>query len=469
MLHRNTAALALAATTLLIVPAAGLAASDGTETTRLRQQIETLRARLDGISERLATLEQRLAGRERDASAKQAEPPAEATAAADGEAPGQPGTAASTEGGHLKFNSRDGDFEFQVGGRLMADAAVFNEDSSSLGNGTEIRRARLFMSGTVFEHWAFKNQVDFAGNDVALKDAYLRYTGLPATITVGHFKEPFSLEELTSSKYITFMERALPNVFAPARNLGVAAAVSGAFGPDGNSAWSAALGIFGDGVDNPDPLADESVAVTGRLTFAPIATDTGLLHLGAAASFRDAGDLGVASFSQRMEAHIADRRLLATGPIDATSALTRVGAELAAAYGPFALQAEYMRASLDRAGMPDPALDGFYVYGSWFPTGESRAGAYSGASGKFGRLHPRAPLGDGGPGAWELAARYSEADLNDAGVNGGLERNLSLGINWYPRSNLRFMADYVEVLEVEGGPTPDDKPTTFQLRAQVDF
>jgi len=467
MLHRKTAALALAAAALLAVPIAAKAGSD--ETARLRQQVETLRAQLEAMSKRLAALERRLAETERHASAQPPEPRAEATAAATAEVPGPEGTTASTEGGHLQLSSRDGAFEFQVGGRLMADAAFFNEDDFQLGNGREIRRARLFLSGTLFEHWDFKNQVDFAGNEVSLTAAYLRYAGLPVTITVGHLKEPFSLEELTSSNYITFMERALPNVFAPSRNLGVAATASGAFDPDGNSAWSTALGIFGDGVDNPDPLADESVAVTGRLTVAPAATHTRLLHLGAAASYRDTGDRTVAGFSQRLESHIADRRLLATGPIDAVGSLTRLGAEFAAAYGPLALQAEYLRADLDRAGSPDPGFDGFYVYGSWFATGESKAGTYSGGSGKFGRLHPRAPLADGGPGAWELAARYSETDLNDAGVSGGRERNLSLGVNWYPQASIRFMANYVNVLDVEGGPTPGDEPAAFQFRAQVDF
>ena len=119
----------------------------------------------------------------------------------------------STSGGRLRFKS--GEASFEVGGRIMVDTAVF-DGNDDLHNGSELRRARLFMSGHVYDNWKFKLQTDFAGNEVTLKDAYIRYTGLEyADITVGNFKEPFSLNELTSSKYITFMERS----FAAARAL----------------------------------------------------------------------------------------------------------------------------------------------------------------------------------------------------------------------------------------------------------
>jgi phosphate-selective porin OprO/OprP len=48
----------------------------------------------------------------------------------------------------------------------------------------------------------------------------------------------------------------------------------------------------------------------------------------------------------------------------------------------------------------------------------------------------------GGYGAWELAARYSTLDLNDAGVSGGEMDVYSLGVNWWLTSASQFSLNY---------------------------
>ena len=127
----------------------------------------------------------------------------------------------------LNLATMEGDLKLKIGGRLMIDWLWSSEDKEirqDVGeqeDGVEIRRARLYFSGLIYDNVEYKLQFDFAGGDVDLKDAYLGLTDFPlGKLRMGHFKEPFSLEELTSSKYITFLERALPNIFTPSRNTG---------------------------------------------------------------------------------------------------------------------------------------------------------------------------------------------------------------------------------------------------------
>jgi phosphate-selective porin OprO/OprP len=106
---------------------------------------------------------------------------------------------------------------------------------------------------------------------------------------------------------------------------------------------------------------------------------------------------------------------------------------------------------------------------SWFMTGESRN--YKADKGIFDILVPQKPfsLTTGGLGAWELAVRYSEIDLNDDGVSGGRERDVTAGLNWYPNPYIRFMANYIHVLEFDGGPHDEENLDIFQVRAQVAY
>lgn len=136
------------------------------------------------------------------------------------------------------------------------------------------------------------------------------------------------------------------------------------------------------------------------------------------------------------------------------------GAEAAMVYGPFSLQGEFMHAATNTLDSMDPSFSGFYVMASYFLTGENRA--YKG--GLFSRVKPKRNFGAGGPGAWELAARYSRVDLTDGDIEGGELDDVSVGLNWYLNPNTRFMFGYVHAdLDAVG------EADMFQMRAQVDF
>lgn len=365
-----------------------------------------------------------------------------------------------TEGG-LSVSSTDGRFSVEIGGRLQIDAAFYKEDKNPLGNGLEIRRAYLNLEGTMFGDWGYEFSVDFA-DDAEVKDAFVTNDRLwPVRLIIGQYKEPFSLEELTSSKYLTFMERALPNLFAPGRNIGFG------FRAHGN-VWTTAAGIFGEGFeDDADDEGDEGWALTGRVTYAPFHSDTRVLHFGAALSNRQQNDEKEVRFRTRPESHITDVRYVNTGKISNVDSVRRANLEFAAVRGPFSIQWEYARADVEQPSRSDLTFDGSYLFFSWFVTGESRD--YKFKKGAFGRVKPRKK-----GGAWELAIRYSDADANDGSVTGGREKNVALGVNWYINKRMRFMANYIfvdndETADDDGDVVGGDQPRIFQMRYQIDF
>lgn len=366
----------------------------------------------------------------------------------------------------IRYDTLDKAFQMRIGGRIQNDWAFFDQDSGlegTVGNwddGTEFRRARLYMQGLLYETIEFKAQYDFAGGDTDFKDVYLGLKGLPiGTLRVGHFKEPFSLDELISNNYMTFMERALPDALVPARNTGIM--INNHILED---RMTYALGVFRETDDFGSGEGDGKYNVTARLTGLPLCEDEGstLLHLGLAYSHRNRGD--TLPYSQRPESHLAEK-LVNTGSFDADH-VDLVGAEAAMVYGPASLQGEYITAMVDGDAGSDPNFSGYYVQASYFLTGEHRP--YKASDAVFSRVKPKANFmaEKGGLGAWEIAARYSHLDLEDGAINGGELDDITVGLNWYLNPNTRVMLNYVYA---DASDLYDGEAHIFQTRFQIDF
>ena len=229
--------------------------------------------------------------------------------------------------------------EIKFGGRIMYDMAVWG-DSTMDNAGTEFRRVRIFNSGKLYGNVKYKLQLDFAGGEIAFKDVWMELDELPFSgkLRVGHFKEPLRLEALTSSKYITFLERSLPISLSPERNTG--AMYHTTFGDK----ISLQSGIFreGDSFGN-DKEATNNVNITSRITYLAINNDRRLLHLGASNSIRRNYD-NTYKISSRAENHLGAKLIDTTFEgIDESNLL---GGELAYVNGSFSLQGEYLQTTL---------------------------------------------------------------------------------------------------------------------------
>jgi phosphate-selective porin OprO and OprP len=345
----------------------------------------------------------------------------------------------------IRLETADKKNQLHVGGRIHYDWAFFQEDDDlqdaigAVEDGVELRRARLIAEGLVNGNVEFKNEFDFGGGRVQIRDVYVGLRKLPAvgTLRIGHFKEPLSLEEITSSVHITFIERSLANNLVPSRNPGVM--LTNTFAEE---RVTASAGFFRDSDASGNRVGDGEYNGTGRVTWLPVWKEDGgtLVHLGAAASIRNPNDEAV-RLRARPEANLAPF-LVDTDSLG-VEAQTLFGGEAAVGLGPFAVQGEYVATSISSIAGPDPSFGSYYVQGSWFLTGEHQN--YRHALGAFGDVIPGEPTEtDGGVGAWQLAARYSHIGLNDdAIVRGGELTDVTFGLNWYPNTITRFMANVV--------------------------
>jgi len=346
--------------------------------------------------------------------------------------------------GILFQNSDDDNFSWWLDGRIFMDAAWYFEDSIPLSNGTEVRKARLAIKTTLWKNWATEFDIGFEDNEVDIKDFWVGYyfNKQQTHIKIGNFKEPFGMEDPTSSRYFTFMERSYASqTISPSRHLGLALTHF-------NKYFWISAGIFGEEITNEKDKADEmedddeGYAFTSRFVSFPVKKEGLVLHLGIAASHRTAdangSDIRTLRLRCRPETHIEKNYFLNTGSISHIKSHFSYGLEAAFSYKFLRMQSEYMHMDVKREnGLEDLSFDGSYVLLAGILTGEHYH--YWPSQAEFGRIIPQHKYG-----ALEVAFRYSTMDLNnrEALIMGGEAENLSFGINWYANASIRFMLNY---------------------------
>lgn len=368
----------------------------------------------------------------------------------------------------FKIENSDKSISLKFGGSIMYDYGFFslNNEAESNGyklfsdNGNEFRRARLFTSGTIYSNVDFKLQIDFAGGEVVLKDAFITIKKLPVVgnFRVGHFKEPHRLESLTSSKYITFLERALPINVIPERNSGFMI-----FNDFVNKQMSWQIGLFrgADRATSDSPEANGDYALTSRLTGLAVNNEKTLLHLGVSHSYRKPQEDKTFGYSVRPEVHLSNRYIKTN--IEGVKNVNLLNFEAALVAGSFSLQGEFSQTNVN-SSIKDETFNSFYTQASYFLTGEKRK--YKNSLVGFDRVKPNKNFGENGSGALELAFRYSLIE----GMNDDEMSNITAGLNWHLNPATRIMANYV-ISNIENNTqfTGDGQFNAFQMRFQIDF
>ena len=352
--------------------------------------------------------------------------------------------------GILNFTSEDGSYHFWMDNRVQMDAAVFSNDVlNPIGNGITIRRARIAFKAVLWNNWYAEVDLDFSGSTVEMKDMYIGYIfdNQNLILRAGHFRENFGMETITTSRYLTFMERSFISKMDASRHLGFAAQH---WGNRYNLIGGIHFNTQGDFEEvewsqdqNKDLGIDEGYSLTGRAVFRPIYDEDKVLHIGAAGTFRtpktETEFPNMFRYSTRSHTSINRKKYLDTDDILDVDNEVAYDLELAGAFKNFMFQGEYKNYMVNRRGdLETVNLDGFYIQAGYLLFGGRYN--YNRADGEFTRLTRGKDFGE-----LEIALRYDYVNANDfdANVYGGSAEGYGLGLNYYFNPNVKVMLNYI--------------------------
>ncbi len=380
---------------------------------------------------------------------------------------------------------KKGDNEFKFNALVQFDARTYLDDKATQSDTFTFRRIRPTFQGSVGKLVSYRLTPEFAGNGATIVDAYVDLKFDPTyTLRAGKVKGPVGLERLQSGGATTFIERGLPTELVPNRDLGIQLQ-----GDVLNNTLNYTIGYYNgtsDGRDGNATDTDNRKEVAGRLFAEPFKNAGGALEklgVGIAASngtqiganTTNAVPQGLRSPSQR-NFFVYETTTAANGDH------TRISPQAYYYNGAFGLLTEYVQSKQEfsRAGNPnvDVKSTAWQVATSYVITGEDIG--YKGLS----KVAQPFTIGGEGWGAFEVAARYGELEVDDAAFVGAAGVRLAnpdtqsekasswtVGVNWYLNTNVKLALNYTNTSFDGGGGAGidrDDDKTVFS-RLQLNF
>jgi phosphate-selective porin OprO/OprP len=338
-------------------------------------------------------------------------------------------------------------FSIRFGGGLLNDYTHVEQDDDSemqlpgLHSEIGIRDLRGLMSGRT--PWKPVTYTVGYMYDAGKNEWVFRQTGLKLTVAplhgfffVGRTKEGFSTNKLMVGYYGWFNERSAANdAFIPILADGVRWTGTS---PGGSIVYNA--GAYADVLSEKQTFNRNDWQFAARLVWLPLGLDTrdGVLHLAAEGRFAGSND-GVLQYKSKAEGFLLQSNAVDTGPFDASNSLMG-GLEAYYVRGPFSSGTEYYVNRVSASASGDPVFHGGDVFAAHLFTGETHP--YRADAGVFEDVKPTSTFFSGGPGAWELAARFSYVDLDSGPITGGTLAKVTALVNWYLNDSLRFEVAY---------------------------
>ena len=434
----------LVVSSLAMAVAAGWSLPTAAQTSdhaEIQSELEEMRAQMEAMAQRINTLEGQLQVAQAAAQTANSAAQAAQQAASSAQETAEEASEAAEGGSSVEWKgapkiSGEGGWTFKPRGRLNIDAGFINAPESTGrtdGFGSEMRRARLGVEGDIPGGFGYKFEVDFGGGSAEVTDAILTYKDGDLKLSFGQHNTFQSLEELSSSRHTSFIERAaFTDAFGFERRLGVSAQY-------GSGDFLVQAGLFSDAIGD---IPNQNWSADGRVVYFPKTGNT-QLHFGGSVHLTDLEAGSTVRYRQRPYVHFTGERFINTNRIAASKELG-LGLEAAAISGPFHIAAEGFWQKVDRmAPLADPTFFGGYVEAGVFLTSGDKRGYKKGT---FDRVKPANPVDKGGMGAWQVNLRYDYLDLNDAGIVGGQQNAYQLSLNWKPVDYVLFGLNYAHIV-----------------------